>query len=185
MSRWGASLAVLLLAACASTPVSDEADIAKIDRLLKAVGARLEQVPDIARLNWTLRTPITDPAVEAALIDAAVNRSQRYTVPPEVVRDFVRAQFDAAARIQAELHTEWQSRSAASEPAEAHRSPASTRIPPIEAELLEALGDAYPIVRRSGGRVLLTQRTELVLARVPGGARATAIALAPLWRWAN
>ena len=173
-------VALSLLAGCSSPPAIPDADLARVDNVLALMKTRLELAAAVAREQWVARGPVDDSDDELRLVRDAVNRTARYTLPPEVIHDFLQAQIDAAKQVQRSLHAQWRSAppaAAATRPQDDARQTLAATTDP----LLVALSQAYPVLRREGGRTVLEQRMKIVLHGVPGGAPAATKAVAPLW----
>jgi chorismate mutase-like protein len=176
------ALGHVLLGGCAGQPAVAQADRLKLDELLTLMKSRLELAAQAARETWLSKRAIDDSRAEADEVDSAVNRAFQYSLPPETVRDFFRAQIEAGKHVQSVLHAQWQARpelrpKISSPSSEAPRP----RIEPLSTAMLAALRAAYPILRGQSGKQLLQQRANALLKDVPGGAQAATLALAPLW----
>jgi hypothetical protein len=179
------ALAPLLFAGCTHAPPS-AAYAQKVDALLALVRGNLELAARDARTAWLARKTIDDSSAQSELVDFAINRAQDYALPPEMVRDFLQAQFEAARHVRASLNTLWDAQPA-SLPAPAADERSAVREGPTQAiaTLLAALAQAYPALRQPGSRDFLEQRADVLLNGAPGGAYAATLAIAPLWRSAK
>lgn len=175
-------VAWLALAGCSSAPPT-EADRRSIDDLLALMRARLEHAAHAALDSWSARGAADDGAAAADLVDAAVNRSLEFTLPPELVREFFTAQVAAASFVRTALHTRWQA-----QPESRPRARDAASVPPrapAATDMLEALAKAYPVLRRAGGKDLLLERADKLLGGLPGAGKTMVLALAPLASVAN
>ena len=168
------------LTGCAEPSVRTDAELRTIDELLSLMKARLEFAAKAAQASWLSGGPRDDPVRSDELVDAAVNRAFEYSLPPELVREFFSAQAGAASHVQSVLLAQWQAQPASRPQTSAGLPQTQPRIEPSSVPLLSALSTAYPILRRPGGRDLLLQRAEKLLAEIPGGIKTSALALGPL-----
>lgn len=177
--------AAVLLAGCAAAP-RDDADVARVDRLLAAVAARLELAARLAEERWNARLDNDEPIRERESIDAAVAHSFTHSLAPEVVRDVFQAQLDAARMVQEALRTRWNAERKTPSAAAGSTGAAIWReLDRTAPQLLDALARAYPVLRREGGRELLEQRARTAFVALPGGTRAATAAVAPMWQLAQ
>jgi len=176
----------LLLVGClsvgyASSTTLSAADGAKVDRLLELISERLNIAPEVARIKWNTKAPIEDLAREKQIIDGVVARAGEYSLDSRVLEAFFTAQIEASKIIQNSLHAEWMARG---QPPFAKVADLSKDIRPaldqLTPAMMQALAEALPVLQRPGGRQLLEQRSEAILAELPGGGAAVQAAVAPL-----
>jgi chorismate mutase len=160
------------------------AQVGKIDRLLRLVQQRLDLAPVVAETRWKTMGRIEDDASEQALVDSVKARGQQIGLDTALAARFAIAQIEAGKIIQTARHRHWAAdaqqapkRSGAGDP---FKSSPSTE-PELGTDMLAAMRDAAPVLRRKGGRELLDARAA-DLIRV-GGADllAAQAALKPLY----
>lgn len=175
-------LALCLLGGCAPAPPLTQDEAVKLDDLLQLVKERLELSAALALERWHARRDADDDGgYETELIRAAVNRAAAYALPPEVIQEFLQAQFDAARLVHEGLQAQWhKDPKSAGKLAPASADPARA-IAALTEPMLAALREAYPILRRAGGRTELGRRADVIFAGVTGGNAPAARALTPLW----
>jgi chorismate mutase-like protein len=174
--------ALMLIAGCAEPPVRTAAERQKLDELLTLIKARLEFAEYAARDAWAARRPLDQPAREDAVIATAVNRAFELALPPELVREFFRAQIEAAKHVQSTLFAQWQAQSGpAAQSGHSALEQLRPRVEPSNASLLAALAQVYPILTSAGGKRLIEQCVQDMLKDLPGGATTALLAIAPLW----
>ncbi len=184
----------ILLALLANAPAAAQhpqgfssAQIGRIDRLLQLIQKRLDLAPGVAETRWRTMARIEDSANDHAMIESAKTRSARLGLEPALAVRFTEAQIEAGKIIQTARHRHW-----ASDPAlapqrnkDADAFKASTADPEVGPDLLTAVRDAAPVLRRKGGRALLDARAA-DLIRVGGpDLLAAQAALKPLYEIAH
>lgn len=112
-------------------------------RLLELMRSRLEVMHDVARWKWSARSPIEDPAREAALLGDVADRGVALGLDPATTRAFFAAQIEAAKLVQRADFARWEAY---------HLDPGGEppdlagvlrpRIDALNRELLVALADA-------------------------------------------
>lgn len=75
-------------------------DHAGVDRLLGLIRDRLDVMHDVARRKWADKSPIEDPAREAALLKDVEERGAELGLAPAETRAFFAAQIEAAKLVQ-------------------------------------------------------------------------------------
>lgn len=86
-----------------STPEERE----QVERLLKAIDARLAVMPDVARWKWNAKQPVEDPPREYRLLQEVSQQAVEHGVPEPFAREFVTAQIVAARRMQQDFVEVW------------------------------------------------------------------------------
>jgi chorismate mutase-like protein len=139
-------LALLFLAACATTPRAD---------LPALLVERLSWMDDVARYKQARQLPVEDAPREAALLDAMAREGQAVGLPPNEVRAFFAGQIEAAKQVQ----RAWLQ-------AHANEPTGSAPLPDLAGEVRPALDDlgrrliaALAEARRRGNRDSLLQDT--------------------------
>ena len=174
-------LATLLASACATTRNLSTADTAPLDHLLALVAERLMVAPDVARTKWNTHAPIEDLGREQQIIAAVGAGASRYNVPRDTAERFFRGQIEASKIIQRAMFADYEA---------AHQPPfktvvdLDTEIRPtldrLTPEMMLALGQAIPILERSGGRSALEALSRRRKVVATSGQAAMRAALAPL-----
>jgi len=175
-------LAALLLApACATSSNLAAADTAPLDHLLVLIVERLMVAPDVARTKWNTHAPIEDLGREQQIISAVGAGASGYNVPRDTAERFFRGQIEASKIIQRAMFAAYET---------AHQAPFQTvvdldaeirpKLDRLTPEMMLALGEALPVLHRSGGRRAFEAlgRDHRVVAA--GGQAAMQAALAPL-----
>lgn len=159
------------------------AQVARVDRALRLIQARLDLAPRTAETRWQNMGRIEDHAAESALLDRAGAQAARLGLDTAFALAFAAAQIEAGKMMQAARHKQWATDSGAAP----KREPATTGYkavdaePEISADLLAAARDAAAVLRRPGGRRLLDARAA-DLIRVGGqDLLAGQVALKPLY----
>lgn len=163
------------------------AQVGRIDRLLQLIQQRLDLAPGIAETRWRTMARIEDSANDQAMVESAKTRSARIGLQPALAVRFTEAQIEAGKIIQTARHRYWAADPALApqrdKNADAFKS--SSADPEVGPDLLTAVRDAAPVLRRKGGRALLDARAA-DLIRVGGpDLLAAQAALKPLYDIAN
>ena len=174
-------VATLLAPACATTRNLSTADTAPLDHLLALVAERLMVAPDVARTKWNTHAPIEDLGREQQIISAVGAGASRYNVPRDTAERFFLGQIEASKIIQRAMFADYEA---------AHQPPFKTVVdldtgirPTLDRltpEMMLALGQALPILERSGGRSALEALSRRRRVEGSGGQAAMQAALAPL-----
>lgn len=163
------------------------AQIGRVDRVLQLIQKRLDLAPGIAETRWRTMARIEDSANDHAMVEGAKTRSAKLGLEPALAVRFTEAQIEAAKIIQTARHRHWAADPALApqrdKNADAFKS--SSADPEVGPDLLAAVRDAVPVLRRKGGRALLDARAA-DLIRVGGpDLLAAQAALKPLYEIAN
>jgi len=78
-----------------------------LTELFSLIRERLELMPRVAQAKWNRKLPITDTQREATLLDRLQAKAIEHHLPPDLVREFFRAQITAAKLIQEQLFADW------------------------------------------------------------------------------
>ncbi|MCE9534133.1 MAG: gamma subclass chorismate mutase AroQ, partial [Planctomycetes bacterium] len=98
---------LLGLTSCRPAPPPKSADPATIDRLLRAMNARLAVMEEVAKFKWAGKKPIADPDREAALLHEMEELAKEQGLAPTDARWFFAAQIEAAKVVQENLIEQW------------------------------------------------------------------------------
>ncbi len=171
----------LLVPACSPQPVvpgkseAPAAGVAALDRLLGAMGERLELMHEVARVKWNAKRPIRDAEREAALLGQMVERGRTHALEDDFTRTFFTAQMEAARLVQEADFDRWRRQQqppfAETSTLEALRQ----RIDAINQDLLAALAAARLLLRTGEGKEQLRKRASDQLAAFSVPVRETAL----------
>ena len=174
-------VATLLAPACATTSSLATADTARLDHLLSVILERLMVAPDVARTKWNTRAPIEDLGREQQIISAVGTGASSDKVQRDTAERFFRAQIEASKIVQRAMHAEYDA---------AHHPPFQTvvdldteirpKLDRLTSEMMLALGQALPVLERTGSRHALEALTRRRRVDAPGGQAAMQAAIAPL-----
>ena len=172
----GFLLVLLGLPACRPPPPAPAVTVSQpVDRLLGLMRDRLAMMHDVARRKWADKSPIEDPAREAALLREVADRGVPLGLDPARTRAFFRAQIEAAKLVQRADFRRWEADGrgpdgAAPDLARVLRP----RIDALNRDLLAALAETTP--RLSGaGDAAIRKRADELLGGVDAEVRAAAI----------
>ncbi len=79
----------------------------KLQSLVETSAHRLVLAREVALAKWDTRSPVEDPAREAAVINAAVKDGELRGLDPTWVSHFFRAQIEANKVVQYSLLSRW------------------------------------------------------------------------------
>ncbi|MGE0383264.1 MAG: gamma subclass chorismate mutase AroQ [Gammaproteobacteria bacterium] len=168
--------ALCTLAGCARVPPAPAAaDLARIDRLLALVDARLALAPEVARAKWVAGAPIDDPDRERLLLERTLGQARAAGLDGGLAADFLQAQIDASKAVQRDLFERWRRRPPAPGPVPDLQHEVRPRLDTITRDMIGALREVAPL---DAGRVI-ARRARAAIADETGGT-ARAIAIAPL-----
>ncbi|HET7634652.1 MAG TPA: gamma subclass chorismate mutase AroQ [Burkholderiales bacterium] len=178
----GAALA-LLLTACASQqprPQTDP-DGAKVDRVLMLTAQRLAIANEVAKAKWNTHSPVTDAARERRILAALTKQAQRRGIDPDFARRYFESQIEASKMVQHARFSEWAAdgRGKFRDAPDLRRDirPALDRLTP---QILDALAQALPVIRKPGGQRMVLEHAQTVLLANGGEAAAWQVAVQPL-----
>jgi chorismate mutase-like protein len=149
----GQLLASLAASGCrpVDVPVAPRRDLAKLDRLLRAMEKRLALMHEVARWKWNAGQPVTDLKRERELLQSVVERGRGKGLDPDLVRSFFTAQMEAGRLVQQADFERWK---ANKEPFADTTSLAvlRQRIDDLNRELIDALAEIRPKPLQESGR---------------------------------
>ena len=129
----------------ASTTVAVAGDASTSAAVLDAVGKlvveRLLLADTVAQAKWIKGTPVSDPAREQVVIDAAVAQATRDGVDTDLVRRVMTDQIAASKVVQRGLLTQWAHHPSEAPTAAPDLTSVRTRLDEIDTALVDALGD--------------------------------------------
>ena len=128
-------------------------DGALVTRVLALADERLALMPAVAAAKWPRHLPVSDPAREAVVVEAAADRASRAGLAAEPVAQFLRLQIAIARDVQQRLFERWAVQGL-DEPGPARdlTQDLRPRLDRITAALIEALYLAAPTLGRSDFR---------------------------------
>jgi chorismate mutase len=142
--------------ACGPMPASPAATKAApgtaFDRLLGLMRSRLAVMHDVARRKWADKSPIEDPAREAALLRDVADRGSALGLDPTTTRAFFGAQIEAAKLVQRADFNRWEADHRGPDPeAPDLAGVLRPRIDALNRDLLAALAQAMPRLQGDRG----------------------------------
>ncbi|MGH8272138.1 MAG: gamma subclass chorismate mutase AroQ, partial [Gammaproteobacteria bacterium] len=156
-------------------------DGAKVDRVLVLTAQRLAIANEVAKAKWNARSPVKDDAREQQILDALAQPAQSRGVDPNFARRYFESQIEASRMVQHARFSEWaaEGRGKFHDAPDLKRNvrPALDRLTP---QILDALAQALPVIRKPGGQRLVLEHAQTVLLANGGEAAAWQVAVQPL-----
>ena len=105
-------MSVAVLAGCSdsggsSAAATDPAVAAASNEMATAVRDRLAVMPDVAWTKYEQKTPVDDPARDAAVTASFVKSATAQQIPADVASAVIAAQIESAKRVQRSLIQQW------------------------------------------------------------------------------
>ncbi|MBF4563320.1 gamma subclass chorismate mutase AroQ [Microbacterium sp. VKM Ac-2870] len=130
--------------ASTTVTVASDATSTPLDAVGTLLVERLQLADTVAQAKWIKGTPVSDPAREKVVIDAAVAQASRDGVDPDLVRRVMTDQISASKVVQRGLLTHWAHNPSEAPTAAPDLTTVRTRLDEIDAALVDALGAAQP-----------------------------------------
>lgn len=152
---------------------------ATMDKLLLLIKQRLDISVEVAKTKWVKHLPIDDPSREKVILEALDKQAASYDLPADFAHKFFVGQIEASKQVQYDLHGGWVKKAPTLGKVLDLTHDIRPRLDKLTPQLMQALRDAYPILKAEGGRVLLETRAAPTLSSFPQTARQ--VALKPLY----
>ncbi|KIC60309.1 hypothetical protein RM52_01480 [Microbacterium hominis] len=122
------------------TTVTAASTAPSLDTVGQLIVERLQLADTVAQAKWIKGTPVSDPARELVVIDAAVAQATRDGVDPALVRRVMSAQISASKVVQRGLLTYWNHNRSQAPTAAPDLTTVRARLDEIDTALVDALG---------------------------------------------